>query len=138
MLISGFTVCEILGLPQEGWPHRLGCLIAGLGFLGPFIWEGKTQFWLAVPTSVFGMALLPIAYFTFFLMMNNRALIGSELPGGGRRIALNFFMLVALALAAFGAGWSIWSKIKWLGVGLVTGYILLAVVVHFLRASRRR
>jgi Mn2+/Fe2+ NRAMP family transporter len=138
MLISGFTVCEILGLPQEGWPHRLGCLIAGVGVLGPFIWEGKTQFWLAVPTSVFGMTLLPIAYFTFFLMMNNRALMGSELPGGGRRIALNFFMLVALALAAFGAGWSIWSKIKWLGVGLVTGYILLAVVVHFLRASRRR
>lgn len=30
MLISGFTFCEMLNVPSEGWPHRLGCLIPGI------------------------------------------------------------------------------------------------------------
>jgi Mn2+/Fe2+ NRAMP family transporter len=137
MLISGFTICEILGLPQSGWPHRLGCMVAGLGVLGPFIWSGKTQFWLAVPTSVFGMTLLPIAYFTFFLMMNNRALMGREMLQGNKKMVMNLLMLVALGTAAFGAGWSIWSKIKWIGVGLVVGFIALAVIVHFVRPPKK-
>ena len=38
MLISGFAICEMLGLPDEGWPHRIGCLAAAVGALGPFIW----------------------------------------------------------------------------------------------------
>jgi hypothetical protein len=131
MLISGFTICEIFGLPQHGWPHRMGCLIAGLGVLGPFVWTGKTQFWLAVPTSVFGMTLLPIAYFTFFLMMNNRGLMGREILGGGKRVLVNALMLVTLLLAGFGAGWAIWSKTRWVGVGAVAVFIGLAVVAHF-------
>ncbi|MCP4710780.1 MAG: divalent metal cation transporter, partial [Planctomycetes bacterium] len=67
MLINGFVVCEIFNLPMQGWPYRIGCLMPGIGILGPFFWT-KAAFWLAVPTSVFGMVLLPIAYFTFFLL----------------------------------------------------------------------
>lgn len=137
MLISGFTVCEIFGLPQHGWPHRLGCLIAGVGVLGPFIWSGKTQFWLAVPTSVFGMTLLPIAYFTFFLMMNNRALMGGEILQGGKRTLMNVLMLGTLLLAGFGAGWAIWSKTRWIGVGAVAAFFALAVIVHFVRPPKK-
>ena len=137
MLISGFTVCEIFGLPQHGWPHRFGCLIAGLGVLGPFIYSGKTQFWLAVPTSVFGMTLLPIAYFTFFLMMNNRALMGGEILKGGKRTLINLLMLGTLLLAGFGAGWAIWSKTRWIGVGAVAVFFALAVVVHFVRPPKK-
>ena len=137
MLISGFTVCEIFGLPQHGWPHRFGCLIAGLGVLGPFIYSGKTQFWLAVPTSVFGMTLLPIAYFTFFLMMNNRALMGGEILKGGKRTLMNLLMLGTLLLAGFGAGWAIWSKTRWIGVGAVAVFFALAVVVHFVRPPKK-
>ena len=137
MLISGFTVCEIFGLPQHGWPHRFGCLIAGLGVLGPFIYSGKTQFWLAVPTSVFGMTLLPIAYFTFFLMMNNRALMGGEILKGGKRTLINLLMLGTLLLAGFGAGWAIWSKTRWIGVGAVGVFFALAVVVHFVRPPKK-
>jgi Mn2+/Fe2+ NRAMP family transporter len=137
MLISGFTVCEIFGLPQHGWPHRFGCLIAGLGVLGPFIYSGKTQFWLAVPTSVFGMTLLPIAYFTFFLMMNNRALMGGEILKGGKRTLMNLLMLGTLLLAGFGAGWAIWSKTRWIGVGAVGVFFALAVVVHFVRPPKK-
>jgi hypothetical protein len=118
-------------------PHRLGCLVAGIGVLGPFIWTGKTQFWLAVPTSVFGMTLLPIAYFTFFLMMNNRDLMGKEILKGGRRSFTNALMLVALGLAGFGAGWSVWSKVQWVGVAIVAVFIALAVIVHFVRPPKR-
>ncbi len=133
MLISGFTVCEMLNLPPTGWPHRAGCFVAGLGVLGPFVWEGKTQFWLAVPTSIFGMALLPIAYLAFFLLMNNKAVLGKDMPQGGKRILWNVLMLLALTIATFGAGWAIWSKIQWTGVYLVGAFVALAVVVHFTR-----
>ncbi len=137
MLISGFTFCEILGLPPEGLPHRLGCMAPAVGVLGPFIWKGKAAFWLAVPTSVFGMVLLPIAYGTFFLMMNNRSILGDKLPQGARRIRWNVLMFIALSLSAFGAGWSIWSKAHWYGVAGAGAFVLLAIVVHFVRPPKR-
>ena len=69
MLINGFAVCEMLGVPDGGTPHRIGCLIVGgIGFFGPIAW-GELGPWLAIPVSVFGMTLLPIAYITFLLMM---------------------------------------------------------------------
>lgn len=136
MLISGFTFCEIFGLPPEGWPHRLGCMAPALGVLGPFIWSGKTAFWLAVPTSVFGMVLLPIAYGTFFLMMNNRSILGEHLPTGGRRLRWNLLMLIALALSSFGAGWAIWSKVQWYGVAGAAAFLGLAFIVHFIRPPK--
>lgn len=136
MLISGFTFCEILGLPAEGWPHRLGCMAPALGVLGPFYWSGKTAFWLAVPTSVFGMVLLPIAYGTFFLMMNNRSILGEHLPTGMRRLRWNVLMLIALTLSAFGAGWAIWSKVQWYGVAGAGAFLALAAIVHFVRPPK--
>ncbi len=135
MLISGFTVCEILGLPSEGWPHRLGSLLPAVGVLGPFYWT-KAAFWLAVPTSVFGMVLLPIAYGTFFLMMNNRSILGANLPQGGRRLWWNLLMIIALSLSAFGAGWAIWSKSHWYGVAGAAAFLGLAIVVHFVRPPK--
>ena len=82
MLINGFVVCEILGLESKGWPYRLGTMMPAIGALAPFIWTGgKAQFWLAVPTSVFGMTLIPIAYCTFLLVMNQKKLLGDNMPG---------------------------------------------------------
>jgi Mn2+/Fe2+ NRAMP family transporter len=137
MLISGFTICEIFGLPHHGLPHRLGCMIPAVGVLGPFIWSGKTQFWLAVPTSVFGMTLLPIAYFTFFLMMNNRQLMGAEILKGGRRAAANLLMLIALGAAAFGSAWALWSKTQWIGVAIAAVFFALAAIVHIVRPPKK-
>ena len=99
MLINGFTVTEMLGAEIGGMKHRIGSILPGitgaLGFL--FLWgDGDARFWLAVPTSVFGMVLLPIAYITFFLMINSKSLMGDALPQGNKRIALNAAMLVAL------------------------------------------
>ena len=134
MLISGFTFCEVFGFPQSGMYHRIGCLLPAIGVLGPFVWSGKVAFWLAVPTSVFGMALLPIAYFTFFLLMNNRAVLGDDLPKGGSRIIWNLLMGIACALATIGAGWSVWDKSGVYGVGGVVALVGLALFVQFTKS----
>ncbi len=88
MLISGMVVCELLGREHGGWPLRLGSLLAASGALGPFLWS-KAAFWLAVPTSIFGFILMPIAYLAFSLLMNQRRLLGDAMPSGGRRVAWN-------------------------------------------------
>ena len=139
MLINGFTVTEMLGAEIGGMKHRIGSILPGvsgaLGFL--FLWSNaEAKFWLAVPTSVFGMVLLPIAYITFFLMINSKSLMGDALPQGNKRIVLNIAMLVALVAATIGAGWSIWSKVQWTGVTVVGLFILAAVFAHLLRSDR--
>jgi hypothetical protein len=112
-------------------------MVSSIGVLGPFIWSGRTQFWLAVPTSVFAMTLLPIAYFTFFLMMNNKALMGGEILRGGPRLAVNALMIGTLVLTGIGASWAIWSSAKWIGVGVVAAFFTLALIVHFVRPPKK-
>ena len=138
MLINGFVTTEMLGAEIGGMKHKIGSILPGitgaLGFL--FLWSNAdAKFWLAVPTSVFGMVLLPIAYITFFLMINSKSLMGDAIPTGNKRIVLNISMLVALIAATIGAGWSIWSKVQWIGIVAVGIYIALAVVVHFTKSK---
>ena len=139
MLINGFTVTEMMGAEIGGMKHKIGSILPGitgaLGFL--FLWgDADAKFWLAVPTSVFGMVLLPIAYITFFLMINNKSLMGTSLPQGNKRIVLNIAMGVALVAATIGAGWSIWSKVQWTGVIAVGIFFALAIIVHFTRSKQ--
>jgi len=137
MLINGFVVCEILGYASGGWPHRLGSLMPAIGALAPFVWTGgKAQFWLAVPTSVFGMTLIPIAYCTFLLLMNQRKLLGDAMPRGGKRVAWNVLMAIAIAWTGFGSLYAVWSKAHWWGAGLVAAFVALAIVVHLVRKAR--
>ena len=135
MLISGFVICEIFNLPPSGWGHRLGTLAAAAGVLGPFIWSGEARFWLAVPTSVFGFTLLPIAYLTFFLLMNQRGLLGSEMPRGIRRGAWNVAMAIAAGAATIGSVYMIWVKARWIGIVAVALFLTAAMVVHLFRKS---
>ncbi|MBI1313378.1 hypothetical protein GC176_18960 [bacterium] len=129
MLISGFTFCEVLGLPQEGRYQRIGSLLPAVGVLGPFVWT-KAAAYLAVPTSVFGMALLPIAYVTFLFCMNSPRVLGEHMPRGRSRVIWNVLMFIAFGLSTVGAGWSVWSKTGWVGVAGVFAFIVLAVVFH--------
>ncbi len=108
MLINGFAFCEMAGQPDNVWLHRFGCLIAGLsGMTGPFLFKGEAKLWLAVPTSMFGMMLLPVAYLTFSLMFNSKNLMGENRPKGVKLVLWNLLMAVATGLAFFGAYWSI-------------------------------
>lgn len=144
MLINGYAFSEMLGQPQGGAAHVVGCLVAGgVGVVWPLFWSGDTQFWLAILASSFGMMLLPIAYFTFFMMMNSTTLMGSEKPTGGRMLMWNVLMGVSVLGAVVAAGSAIWEKVspmfkesatqnQWLG-GLVVSivavvYILLVIV----------
>ncbi|MDF7825637.1 divalent metal cation transporter [Pontiellaceae bacterium B12227] len=134
MLINGFVICEIANKPMHGLTYKLGAMMPLIGIIGPFVWgQAKARFWLAVPTSVFGMVLLPIAYFSFFLLMNSKSLLGNNMPTGGKRIAWNTAMLVAAGLASFGSFYALWAKLQWTGIWILVGFITLAVVVHFTR-----
>ncbi len=141
MLINGFCLSEALGVEMGGVIHRTGAVLPGItGALG-FIWlwgNADAKFWLAVPTSVFGMVLLPIAYFTFFCMINSKDLLGDALPKGAKRIALNLAIGLALLAAVIGAAWSIWSKVQWIGVGAVGVFILLAWFGHGYRKLNQK
>ena len=141
MLINGFCMTEALGAEMGGPIHKVGSVLPGitgaLGFL--FLWgNADAKFLLAVPTSVFGMVLLPIAYFTFFCMINSKELLGDALPKGGKRVALNLAIGLALLASTVGAAWSIWSKAKWTGVYAVGLFLLLALGGHCYRKLNQK
>lgn len=140
MLISGFVLCEMLNLSPTGWPFRLCCLAAALGALGPFFWT-QAAFKLAVPTSVFGLMLLPIAYLTFFLLMNQRKLLGEEMPRGKSRVVWNLLMFVAASIATAASFYMVWLKAREKGlwaIGLLLGAALVVQVYRWTRKSDLR
>lgn len=119
MLINGLAFQEIFaGKRKEGEnaatalsqkaPYFLGCSVSGLvGCAFPFIWNNaEAKAALAVPTSVIGGSLLPIAYFTFLLMMNSKKILGDRRPEGTSRLVWNALMIFATGMATFGSYWA--------------------------------
>ena len=136
MTINGLCFCELLGRPPRGWTQRFGSLMVSVGALGPFFWKDAAPY-LAIPTSVFAMVLLPIAYFAFFLLMNQKSFLGENMPIGIKRILWNVLMALAAGAASFGSVWSLWSKLQWKGIGILVGFIVLCIVVHFVRPKAK-
>lgn len=137
MLINGFVFCEMLGVAPRGIYHRIGCFMPALtGMTGAYLWKGEAKAWLAVPTSMFGMVLLPIAYATFFFMMNSPKILGDRIPKGGKRVAWNLAMGISTLLATFGCVWSIKSSdFATYGFVALGVFIGLAIIVHFTRGD---
>lgn len=135
MLISGFVICEMFNFPHNGWHHKIGTLCAATGVLGPFIWA-DAAFWLAVPTSVFGYMLLPLAYITFFLMMNSKSLLGENMPTGGSRILCNLLMGFATVVTTIGAVWQAYSKAGIYSVIAISILIGLIAITHLTKKSK--
>lgn len=125
MVVSGFVLCEMLNRPHTGSTFRLGTLAPALGALGPFLWD-RASFWLAIPTSIITLLLLPIAYITFLLMMNSQALLGHHMPRGRSRIAWNTSMALAVALTTAASIYMLWTRGGPPGLALL-GVFLLAV-----------
>ena len=136
MTINGLCFCELLGRAPRGWTQRFGSLMVSVGALGPFFWKDAAPY-LAVPTSVFAMVLLPIAYFAFFLLMNQKSFLGENMPVGAKRILWNILMALAAGAASFGSVWSLWSKLQWKGIAILVGFIALCIVVHFARPKAK-
>jgi hypothetical protein len=82
------------------------------------------------------MTLLPIAYFTFLLLMNQKGLLGDSMPRGGRRLVWNVLMVIATGAAAFGSIWSLWSKARWVGIGVLLAFVGLVLIVHLARKRK--
>lgn len=135
MTINGLCLCELLGRPPTGWTQRIGALIVSVGALGAIFWEQPAP-WLAMPTSAFCSILLPIAYFTFFILMNQKSTLGDNMPRGGRRITWNVLMALATTVATFISMWSLWAWMKTWSIAIVAAFVGLVLVVHFARKSK--
>ncbi len=100
MLISGLALCELLGVPHEGFWFKLGTVLPALGILGVAY---RAPFWLGPLISSFALILLPIAYIGFLILCNSRSYLGDDLPEGNTRLAWNVGMIVVVLIAVVGA-----------------------------------
>jgi len=134
MTINGLCLCELLNKPVGGWTQRLGALMVSVGALGYIFWRQPAP-WLAIATSAFCTVLLPIAYFAFLILMNQRSILGDAMPRGGSRILWNILMALATAAATLISMWSLWSRIGGWSIVLIAAFVGLILIVHF---SRRK
>jgi hypothetical protein len=128
------VVCEMFGYAQGGRAHFIGCVVVGcFGALWPLIWQGDAKMWLAIMVSTFGMILLPIAYVTFFFMMNSKGLMKEEKPTGNAMVLWNVLMGISCIGASVAAFMAVKGKMAHdivgpVVVGLVIGFIVLTLV----------
>jgi hypothetical protein len=150
MLINGFTFTEALGVKTSGTMHRIGSYLpaftGAFGFL--FLWgNDEARFWLAIPTSQIGMILLPVAYITFFLMMNNTKLMGENKLTGGKALAANIVMVAAIIAATYGCVKTLLSKtmnipgteqsVQPFLIGGAIGFIALVLIAQVIRMIKK-
>jgi hypothetical protein len=146
MLMNGLAFQELLGRPGSKGAHYIGCAVSGLaGATGPFLWTGAAAAALAIPTSVIGGSLIPIAYFTFLLMMNSKRVLGDQRPKGVARVVWNTLMGFATGIATLGSVWVLYGKANvasWKGMIPGAGLILLAAlfvigIISFIKSERQ-
>ena len=142
MLINGYAFREMSGSPDGTVPFVVGVLVAGIsGASWFYLWQGESRFWLTIFASNFGMMLLPIAYVTFFLMMNNERILGSEKPTGTKMLIWNALMLFAVIGAIIAAVSAIYGKMNDEKafpaiVGLLIAFVV-ALIVGFVVKQKR-
>ncbi len=129
MLINGLCFCELLNKPAKGKIQMIGSLIVCVGILMPFFWEGALMY-LAVPTSVFALVLLPIAYTCFFLMMNNKNILGKDVPAGKKRLLWNALMACSVLVSGSASFFVLWTKQGYFGLALFALFILAVILTH--------
>ena len=138
MLMNGLAFQELFGKPGNKSVHLFGCTVSGIsGAIGPFIWTGGAAAALAVPTSVIGGSLIPIAYFTFFLMMNSRKVLGDAKPTGTRAFIWNVLMVSATVIATFGSVWTLSGKgtIGIIGIVILAALFVIGTIGFFSKAK---
>jgi len=134
MLINGYAVAEVVTRFDDPVWRLIGGLAAGVvGVFWWTIWTGDSKTWLVVVASTFGAILLPIAYVSFFLLMNSKKLLGDEKPTGSKMWIWNILMAVGVAGAVAQAVLAVIGKVNEPGtgsfviVGLVT-FCILAII----------
>lgn len=133
MLINSLCFCEMLNRPLRGWTQFFGGLMTSLSLIGVLFWR-DAQMWLAIPTSVFCITLLPLAYLSFWLLLNQRSLLKEDTPTGARWWLWNTLLCGAFCLSVLGSFWAITSRVGYYWGGLVALAFLLALTLgHFWR-----
>ncbi|MGI9519884.1 MAG: divalent metal cation transporter, partial [Pirellulaceae bacterium] len=144
MLINGYAFAEVMGRYDNRAFRTLGALAAGLvGCCWIWFWQGQSKTWLIIVASTFGAILLPIAYFAFFLLMNNRRLLGDEKPTGLRMSIWNVLLLIGVAGAVAQAYAATTLQIRnpetgSLVIGAVATFLVLAIVGFSARTFRNQ
>lgn len=143
MLMNGLAFQEIFSKPSEESMgvnflkkkkilYFIGCLLSGIsGMLFPYFWTGESKVALAIPTSVIGGSLIPIAYFTFLLMMNSKKILGDSRSKGKQRVIWNTLMVCATTIATLGSVWVLLGKSAsptWIGSMAKFGLIFLCIL----------
>src|SRR5690606_35543742 len=147
MLMNSFAISEMLGRPDDARVRYIGALTPSLlGIFTPWIWQGQTQFQLIIYASVIGGAMLPIAYFTFLLMMNSKRLLGNSRPSGARRAWWNTLMILSTAVATIGTVWGLLGRtnpsplpgVSWgeAGVGLLAVLLVIGLIGFILNERK--
>ena len=136
MIINSLCFCELLNRPAKGWPQFIGGLMTSIALFAMLFWEGALMA-VATPTSVFCMTLLPLAYLSFLLLMNQKTVLGSDMPRGFRRVVWNVLMSVATFCSFFGGIWGIWGKVGLRNtVIILVVFTVLVIAGHVYRKSR--
>ena len=142
MLINGYAFAEIAGRYESSVWRLAGAVAAVLvGFFWWWLWDGQSKTWLIIVASTFGAILLPIAYVSFFALMNSRRLLGAEKPTGRRMIIWNILMGLGVLGALVQAVGAIMTKINdpvtgGFVIGGVATFLLLALVGFSARFRR--
>ena len=135
MIISGVGFCEFCNKPHDGWWFRGGALFPATGLFAPFFWTAAAP-WLVVPTSMFAFLLIPLAYISFFLLMNQKSLLGAEMPRGRRRVMWNSLMGLALLIIVPASLYQLYSQYALRGMLVAGVFLLVTVVVHIVRRKK--
>ena len=139
MLMNSFAFSEAVGRPDSRGVRIAGALMPGvLGLFAPALWSGDVRTALFIPANVTGGSLIPIAYFTFFLMMNSKRLLGDQRPRGASRAVWNALMLLSMTLATVGCIWGLLARGVWgyLGIALLAALILWGGFQFIVREKR--
>jgi len=102
MVVSGFTMCEMLRLEYTPARYRLFTLTPAIGMLG-VVFSIDRVIWFPIVASAIAFTMLPVAYLIFFLLNNSRRYIGDAVGRGVGRWLFNIILVVALVVATIGS-----------------------------------
>ena len=87
---------------------------------------------------MFGFILIPIAYTAFMLLLNQKSLLGDNMPKGAKRWIWNAVMFFIIIIVGVGSTYKVWDKAGWKGIGAVVAFVLLAVIVHVIQKAKKK
>ncbi len=126
MLINGYAMEAGFGMPRI-----YGSMIPLVAVFGPFFW-GELSAYLVIPTSLIGLALLPVALWAFLLLGCQKRLGQARMGPVMMTISVTVTMIYTLL-----SGWAAYGRVGWIGPGLIVGVALAAVLTSPLIRQRK-